>query len=408
MTIPASYRALPGEPRVRELRWYGHPVRVTMPVPAGVWQQVADTDPAVMPFQQPAWRDCVCASGEWRDTSRLYELADGRQLVLMMARRSGTPSWLAREASWPAGWGSGGLLATGGLRPEDVALVGADLARSRVLSTTVRPAFDAAPAWSAMSQQAFTIPRAVHVAHFGSSFEDYLARSLTARARSRIRATQRNAEAAGVVVTSGNSADLVQALYDVYLRWADWRAAQRNIPRHLARWRARRSEPLAKFTTVASRLGPGCRIWIAWWHGQPVAADICLFAGQTAIGWRAFTDRTAPARFRLAELLAVEVLRYTCESGYRYLELGESGGRKSLEHTKTRLGGQQHQFAEYCFERLPLSAGRMAFQRRRGQLEDWILARRTSRAAGGPTHTDTGNPALAVWPGQILVNRLRP
>jgi Acetyltransferase (GNAT) domain len=389
MTTPASCGELAGGPPVRDLRWDGQPVRVTVPVPGSIWQQVADSDPAAMPFQQPAWRDCVCASGEWRDTSRLYQVAGGRQLVLMMARRTGRPPLLAREASWPVGWGTGGLLATGGVRPDDAALVASDLAGSRVLSTTVRPAFGAASAWSGVGRQAFTIPRAVHVADCGCSFEEYLARSVTRRARSRIRATQRHAEAAGIVITSGNSPELVQALYQVYLRWADWRAAQRNIPQGVARWRARRAEPATKFSTVASRLGEGCRIWVAWWEGRPVAADISLYAGQAAIGWRAFIDRTAPARFRLAELLAAEVLRYTCESGYRYLELGESGGRASLAHTKTRLGGQEHQLAEYCFERVPLAAGRMALQRRRGQLEDWLIARRAS-------HTEADQPGRSA------------
>ena len=58
--------------------------------------------------------------GEWRDASRCYELPSGRMLVLMMARRSGRPAMLAREASWPVGWGSGGLLSVGGTHPDDV------------------------------------------------------------------------------------------------------------------------------------------------------------------------------------------------------------------------------------------------------------------------------------------------
>ena len=96
------------------MRWQGRPVRVTTPVPAEVWQSVASADPSTMPFQTPIWRDCVCAGGRWRDASRLYELPDGRQLVLMAARRS-IPGLPAVEASWPHGWGAGGVLAPGGV-----------------------------------------------------------------------------------------------------------------------------------------------------------------------------------------------------------------------------------------------------------------------------------------------------
>ena len=150
----------------------------------------------------------------------------------MMARR-GSPSQLAVKASWPPGWESGGVLAPGGVRPEEVALVCADLARSRALSTTVRPGFSAAPAWSEVARGTSTITRAVHVAHFGESFEDFWARSVSAKTRSNIRASRRHMEKAGIVITSGNSPELVRAFYYTYLQWIDWRARQRKVPAFL-------------------------------------------------------------------------------------------------------------------------------------------------------------------------------
>ena len=365
-----------GEPRERDVRWNGHAVRVTTPVPTDVWTTVASTDPSTLPFQTPAWRDCVCSGSVWRDASRLYELPGGRQLVLMMARR-GSPSQIAVKASWPPGWGSGGVLAPGGVRPEEVALVCADLARSRALSTTVRPGFSAAPAWSEVGRGTSTITRAVHVAHFGEPFEDFWARSVSAKTRSNIRASRRHMEQAGIVITSGNSPELVRAFYDTYLQWIDWRARQRKVPASLARWQARRVEPFPKFATVASTLGADCRIWVSWWKGRPVGATISLYTRNTAIGWRCFTDRSVPARFRMSEVLMVEGLRHACESGCRYLEMGESVGKEDLASIKARLGGQEHPCAEYCFERLPLSSCRMAFQMLRRRAEESIIAHGT-------------------------------
>ena len=49
------------QPRAWDMRWQGRPVRVSAPVPADVWQNVASADPSTMPFQTPIWRDCVCA-----------------------------------------------------------------------------------------------------------------------------------------------------------------------------------------------------------------------------------------------------------------------------------------------------------------------------------------------------------
>jgi hypothetical protein len=381
-------RDTPGEPRRRELRLNGRAMLVTTPAPAGTWAALAAADPATTPFQTPAWRDCVHLASGWRDDSRLYETADGRQLVLMLARRGVGP--LAVAASWPAGWGAGGVLAPGGVRPEEAALVWADVAAGGAVSASVRPGFEAASAWAGCAAgtpggRAFAIPRAVHVAHFsGDSFEDYWDQRVPARQRRGMRNARRHAEEAGVEITSGNSPEFVDDLYEVYLRWIDWRAAQRKVPPPLARWQARRAEPYRKFAAVAAELGGDCRIWVARWDGRPVGATVSLYAGQSAIGWRAFTDRSVPNRFRLFEVMAADALRDAFESGCRYLEMGESVGRADLAAVKARFGCEEHGFAEYCFERVPLTAGRMAFQRLRRRAEAWVTARGSRADQAGP------------------------
>jgi hypothetical protein len=305
----------------------------------------------------------------------------------MMARRAAAPG-LAIEASWPAGWGTGGVLAPGGVRPDEAAMVHADLAAGRAISAAVRPSFTAAAAWPVAGGNALLIPREVHVAHFGGqSFEEYWARSVSGKVRRGIGNARRHLEREGVVITAGNSPDLVDALYQVYLRWADQRAAQRRMPRALARWQARRAEPFAKFSTVAGALGEDCRIWVASWQGRPVGATMSLYHGEAAIGWRAFTDRSVPNQFRLFEVMATEALRHACESGCSYLEMGESVGRADLAAIKRRFGGQEHTFAEYCFERVPLSAGRMAFQRLRRQAEARMIPGARRATSGRPAGT---------------------
>lgn len=354
----------------------GQAVRVTSPVPPEVWDAVASADPCVTPFQLPAWRDCVCHGGDWEDASRLYELPGGRQLVFMLARRPGRPRRLALEASWPSGWGSGGLLAPGGVRPEEVALVNADLAARQSLSVRVRPGFAGAELWTEQGQAGLVIPRTVHVAHFEGPFEEYFNRSVSAKRRAMLRNAQRHLERAGVVITDGNSPELVRAFYEVYLRWIAWRAGQRKVPVGLATWRTRRAEPLEKFTAMADRLGEGCRIWVAWWEDRPIGATISLYARDSAVGWRAVADRSVPPRFRVFEILAVAALRHACESGRRRMELGESVGKEDLARVKERIGGQELASPEFCFERLPLAQGRLTFERLRRQAEQRIIGQR--------------------------------
>ncbi|HEY7362403.1 MAG TPA: hypothetical protein VH642_16415, partial [Streptosporangiaceae bacterium] len=229
--VPRHARAVRRHPdgaAARDVRWDGQVARVTAPVPTEVWEAVAGADPSAMPFHTPVWRDCVSSAGGWQDASRLYELPGGRQLVLMMARRSALPSRLTVEASWPHGWGQGGILAPGGVRPDEVAFICADVARQGTLSTSLRPGFPVAPAWAPMGRCSFTIPRPVHVAHFGGSFEDFWRSSVTAKRRASIRNARRHIERAGIQITSGNSPELVWAFYQVYLRWIERRARQRK------------------------------------------------------------------------------------------------------------------------------------------------------------------------------------
>ena len=364
--------------RAWDTRWQGRPVRVTTPAPADVWQSVASADPSAMPFHTPIWRDCVCAGGQWRDASRLYELPGGRQLVLMAARRS-IPGLPAVEASWPHGWGTGGVLAPGGVRPDEVDLVCADIAAHRVLSATVRPAFGAAPAWSQARHGASAIAREVHVAGLQKPFEDYWARSVPAKVRGNIRRAQRHLDQAGITITAGNTPELVRAFYGTYLSWIGWRARQRKVPQHLARWQGRRAEPFAKFATVADKLGGDCLVQVAWQGGRAVGGAISLHTAASAVGWRLYADRSLPARYRMAEVLVAESLRHACEAGCEYLEMGESGGKEDLASVKSRYGGRAFPLAEYYYERIPLSPARAAFASARRRAEGLVVARASRR-----------------------------
>jgi hypothetical protein len=331
-----------------------------------------------MPFQTPAWRDCVCSGSRWRDASRLYELTDGRRLVLMAARKS-VPGLPAVETSWPHGWGTGGVLAPGGVRPDEVDLVCADIAARGVLSATVRPAFGAAPAWSQARLGAAAISRTVHVAYLEKPFEQYWARTVPPKVRSNIRGARRHLERAGITLTAGHAPELVRAFYGTYLAWTDWRARQRKIPLAAARWQARHLEPFEKFAAVAGLLGDDCRIQVAWQDGRAVGAAISLHTGGSAVGWRLYADRSLPARFRLTEVLITESLRYACDTGCRYLEMGESGGKDSLADIKARFGGQAFPLAEYYHERVPLSPALAGFQSVRRRAEEFVVARTTGR-----------------------------
>src|SRR5512144_2615307 len=92
-------------------------VRVLSPAPRERWTSVLRASSEATIFQTPEWLDACCAGGGFEDESRLYETSDGRQIVVPMVRPRPFPH-LRPARSMPDGWGFGGGIAPGRIRPE--------------------------------------------------------------------------------------------------------------------------------------------------------------------------------------------------------------------------------------------------------------------------------------------------
>ncbi|HET8980862.1 MAG TPA: hypothetical protein VFN87_22105, partial [Solirubrobacteraceae bacterium] len=133
--------------------------RILSPAPRAEWLAVYESDPNALIYHHPAWVDLMCAFAGFQDASRLYELPGDRYAVLPMVRRQllGAPLW---EASFPPAWGQGGLLASGGVGPGDLAVMFEDLRRRRVPRISLRPNPLSIPAWEeARPAGVITVPR---------------------------------------------------------------------------------------------------------------------------------------------------------------------------------------------------------------------------------------------------------
>ncbi|MFI1912337.1 GNAT family N-acetyltransferase [Nocardia sp. NPDC020380] len=339
---------------------------MTSPAPRDVWLRVLSADPTATPSQTPTWLDSVCRSDGWHDASRLYRMPDGRTLILPLVRRplvgaSTRGPVPVVQASFPHGWGTGGVLAPGGATAEDIAVVYADLCRNPRLRTMIRPGYAAAYTWARISAEGprqrfrstYSVPRSTHVLDLSGGFAQVWSHRFTSKARNGIRNAERKAVAAGIDIRIGNTPDLVADFYRVYLRWLDQRAQQWRSLRPLAAlWSS--AEPLCRFQTVAAMLGADCRIWVAELDGAPVAANIALFHEYVAVGWRAYGDRAFAGSSRAQELLQCRSIEYACDIGCRTFVMGESGGMNGIRHVKERLGAIEFDGAEYTFQRLPI------------------------------------------------------
>ncbi|MDQ6777882.1 MAG: GNAT family N-acetyltransferase [Actinomycetota bacterium] len=327
-------------------------VSVTSPAPRAAWLQTLEGDSDALVTQSPAWIDALCAVGGHADASRLYTLADGRHLVLPLVRRRRVPRVLAPRSSLPPAWGMGGILATGGVSPEDVAVVFADLATRPGVRTSVRPNPLHADAWAAASGPGTAVvPRLAHVLELGCDFEVAWNKRFTGPARTAVR----KAERSGLTVECDTTGRLVPDFYELFERSLERWGTQHREPAAFARWRGHRRDPKRKFEVMARTLGGCCRIWLASKEGRPVAA-ILVLQDANAHYTRGVMEKDLAGPTRANYLLHRLAIEDACKAGCRYYHMGESGSSASLAQFKTRFGARAHPYAEYHLESLPLTA----------------------------------------------------
>jgi hypothetical protein len=328
-------------------------LRVTSPAPRDVWRELYTLDAEAIPYQSPNWLDCICASGEFEDASRLYEMAGGRRLLLPLVRRHGLSQPIPTAASLPHGWGIGGLLSSSTADAGDIAAVLVDLASLPYVRVSLRPNPRAGATWAdaARSAHAVSIPRLAHVLDLEGGFDKVWKERFDKHTRSQVR----KAERCGVIVECDTTGRLIPVFYDLlclsFERWAQ----QQHEPPWLTRWRGQRQDPLRKFQAIAHIMGEACRVWVAWVDGHPAAAIITLQIGNTQDS-RGAMDKELAGPVNANDLLQKMAIEDACRAGARYYHMGESGQSASLAHFKERFGAVAYSYAEYYMEKLPVTS----------------------------------------------------
>jgi hypothetical protein len=319
--------------------------------PRDAWHALVDADPHGLVSQTPEWIEVLCRSG-CEDASRLYWTSDGRPMLLpLVRRRSHLPRALGPLASLPASWGMGGLLAASPPTVEDVARVVDDLRRLPAVQVTVRPNPLQAAQWALATRgtPAIAVPRRAHVLDLAGGPGIVWQTRFASSARRAVR----KAEQHGVVVRSGGLELLsdFRTLFELSVRrWAE----SQHEPVALARLRANRRDPPAKFLHLAEALPRRLRVWIAYHGGAPVAGLIVLL-GANASYTRGAMDKERAGTLRANELLHWSAIQEACAAGCRHYHLGETGDSAALARFKEKLGAEPVSYAEYHLERLPIT-----------------------------------------------------
>jgi hypothetical protein len=331
---------------------YSPILKVTTPAPQNVWHTLLETDVEALPYQSPAWLDCVCAAGPYEDVSRLYETPDGRQLLMPLVRRRGLPIALSALSSVPHGWGMGGILASDTLQPDDLEAIFMDLANLPFLQMSVRPNPRQGKIWAAAKKPrgVIAVPRLAHVLDLEGGFDTVW----QTRFEKKTRTAVRKAERLDVVVECDTTGRLIPVFYNLLCRSFDRWAYQQHEPRLLTRLRGQNRDSLRKFQIIAERLGEACCVWVAWVNGKP-AASIVVLKYNNVNDTRGAMDKEVAARTGANELIQKLAIEDACKAGCHYYHMGESGNSTSLAHYKERFGAVAYSYAEYRLERFPIS-----------------------------------------------------
>jgi hypothetical protein len=330
--------------------------RVVTPAPRNLWDALVAADPTSLVDQSPAWTDVMAATGPYRDASRLYELSDGRRVVLPLVRRRGALGPVGVESGFPDGWGIGGLV--GPDRDEAaIAAVLDDLVGRREVFTRLRPDPIDGDRWQAAAPAGIvTRPRRAHVIDLRPGLE-----ALRSGLHKSTRRNVVKGEKADLEVTNTATREHLAAYYRLYelslLRWAE----RSREPVRLALWRGRRRDPLSKLETMAEILGDRFRLWLAWEDGRPIAGSIILL-GNTAHGTRGAIDRERAAPTRASFLLEWLAIEEAVAAGCASYHLGETGTSESLAKFKEGFGGRSWAYHDLRIERLPVTRADLALR----------------------------------------------
>lgn len=320
---------------------------VVSPVPRDKWRSMLAADPAALPDHTPEWVDAMVAGGRYRDASRLYTFADGREVLLPLVRRRGVVGVGGWLQSYPTGWGMGGLIGADADSEISRAVLH-DLRKLRLQRISIRPDPQKWPAWAdVLDEGVLTIPRRAHVIDLSGGIDEVW-RGLSQSSRRHIRIAERE----GVQVKMGRSDALLHEYYSLFLMSVDRWAGKQNEPLVLAQARAKRRDPLSKLQLLARHLGEGFQVTLAYIDGKPVAGSIVLFAG-TAHYTRAAMDRKGVGKSGAGYLVQWKALERACQLGCTAYHMGESGQSAALAQFKEKLGAVPLDYAELRLDRLP-------------------------------------------------------
>ena len=122
----------------------------------------------------------------------------------------------------------------------------------------------------------------------------------------------------------------------------------------MAKLRAARDDPPGKLEHLGQELGEHMVTMVAWFRGEPAAANIVL-TGNSHFYWRGAMHQELGPATSASYAIQRAAIEEACEAGAVRCYIGESGQSAGLAHFKEHFGAVDYRYPEIRAERLPLS-----------------------------------------------------
>ena len=298
-------------------------MRALRPLEDGFWLEVAPRSGRATFFHTPHWRDLALgASPELRDATVGAELSDGTRVVLPLLETGRSTKGFHRHLISTFGGCYGGMIADSPLPDGLVAETYAALLGQRVgsLEMTGNPLAGA----HRMPQGFESRPYSTHLVSLTEGW-DGAQRRFSRGNRSSINRGRRE----GVTSRLAVSLDDYRSYYDVYertlKRWGD-RATSR-YPWHL----------FEQGHDLGRHHPENMRLWLAGKDETVMAGAWVFYWNRHAVYWHGATDDRFSSS-RPANVLHADIIKDSCERGYRWYDFNPSGGHEGVARFKSSFG----------------------------------------------------------------------
>jgi hypothetical protein len=296
--------------------------------PTDLWEKVARECEYATFFHTPTWARIIEKSLPcFRIGTKAYILEDGTNVILPLMVR-GLPYRKKYCSMVPGVYG--GPIAGRKLTTSEVDLIFSDLCRLGVsrIDVTGNPMIDFSLSANYRCREDFT-----HILDLDKGF-DGICKGFAGGNKGRARKAARM----GVEVTVANSLEDYQEYYKVYQD-------------SLRRWGkgATSSYSFELFRNIFEAKNSDIRLWIASVKGRTVAGVLVLYCNNHAVYWHG-SSLEEYFEYCASNLLHVEIIKDTCNKGYRYYDFNPSGGHEGVAKFKKSFGAEQRRILRWQWE----------------------------------------------------------